>query len=153
MLTLGIDPGTHRIGWAVVEKSGTTYRAVSHGCLDLPPQSPSSSYLPLIHSHVSRLLEEYKCDALVLETLLFQKNLKTAVSVAEARGVILLAAATNQVQVKELAPNTIKQIVTGYGASDKKGVARMVGLLLGVNTKGLLDDRVDALAIAYAGIS
>lgn len=153
MKVLGIDPGTHRVGWGVIEKTGSKCGAVAHGCLEFPPHTASTTYLPLLQERIIKLLHDHNPDRLGIETLLFQKNVKTAISVAEARGVILLAAAESSIPVVERAPNRVKLATTGHGDSNKRAVARMVGLLLGVNTKGLLDDEVDALAIAYASLS
>lgn len=153
MIVLGIDPGTHRIGWGVISKSHNHYTVLAHGCLEFAVHSGPSLYLPKIREHLFKVCRDYRPDSLALETLLFQKNVKTALAVAEARGVIRLTAAEAKVEVRELAPNTVKLAVTGYGASDKRAVARMVGLLLSVSTQGLRDDEVDALAIAYASLS
>jgi len=153
MIAVGVDPGTHRLGYGVIQKQGTKYQVLEHGSLDLPARTKASDYLPTIFELVQKLLSKHHPNHLALETLLFQKNVKTAISVAEARGVIRLSAALSGIPVVELAPNTVKLVSTGYGASNKQAVARMIGLLLGENTAGLLDDEVDALAIAYASLS
>lgn len=152
MKVLGIDPGTHRLGWAVVEGTPNKQQSLQHGCLDLPPGSTPSFYLPKIFRLVNRLISTHSPDVLGLETLLFQKNLKTAVTVAEARGVIELSAAQQSLSVVQLAPNTIKSCVAGHGGASKVELARMVGLLLETNVTNLLDDEVDALAIAMSTI-
>jgi len=152
MQVLGIDPGTHRIGWAIVEGKPNKQSAVAHGCLDIAPKTPADVYLPRIYALITKLIEDYSLSALGLESLRFQKNVKTAISVAEARGVMLLAAAQHQLSVVELAPNTIKSAVAGHGGAPKQDVERMVGLLLGVDTTKLLDDETDALAVAMTTI-
>lgn len=152
MKVLGIDPGTHRLGWALVEGTPHNQRAVKHGCLDLPPKAARSLYLPRIHTLLATLLKAHAPAAVGLETLLFQTNVKTALTVAEARGVVELAAAQASVPVVELAPNTIKSCVAGHGGASKQEVAHMVGLLLREDVSTLVDDEVDALAIAMTTI-
>lgn len=149
---LGIDPGTHRIGWAVIEGSASKQSIVAHGCLNLAPGTPHDLYLPQIYELLNTLMSTHHPVVIGLESLLFQKNVKTALSVAEARGVIMLAAAQANIPVLELAPNTVKSAVAGHGGAAKTDVNRMVGLLLGVDTAKLLDDETDALAIALTTI-
>jgi len=153
MKALGIDPGTHRVGWAVVENTGTNQQALAHGCLEHKKGTAPTVYLPALESHLNGLLSKYQPDILGIEAILFQKNVKTAISVAEARGVILLTAAKHDLPVIELTPNTIKSAVAGHGGANKKDVERMVGLLIGVNTAKLLDDETDALAVALCTLA
>lgn len=147
---LGIDPGTHRLGWGVI--SGTPSRTVlvASGCYESRPGTCADIYLPGIADELARLIEAYHPDCLGLETLLFQKNITTAISVAEARGVIRLQAARHRLPILEIAPNTVKLTVAGVGNAGKQEVTRMVGLLLGCDTRELLDDTTDALALALA---
>lgn len=147
---LGIDPGTHRLGWGVVD--GTPSRSVLVGCdcLEFPAKTGSAEYLLKIQSSVEELILKYHPDRAGIEALFVQKNLKTAISVAEARGVILYTFAKYGLTWTELSPNTIKSAIAGAGNAGKKEVERMVGLLLGVDTNLLLDDTTDALAVALA---
>lgn len=149
---LGVDPGTHRVGWGIIEGTAAKQTTVGYGCIESKSGTDSSTYLPKIESVLQQLIDQYQPDLLGLETLLFQKNVKTAISVAEARGVILLTAAKNNLPVLELAPNSIKLAVAGSGSAGKLEVERMVGLLLGLDTKRLLDDTTDALASAIAAL-
>jgi crossover junction endodeoxyribonuclease RuvC len=152
MKVLGIDPGTHRIGWAVVEGTPSKQVALSHGCLEFPSKTPSSVYLPKIFDFFTSLIDEHDLDSVGMESLLFQKNVKTAISVAEARGVIELVAHQHHLTVHTLAPNTIKSAVAGHGGASKADVTRMVGLLLSIDAAKLIDDECDALAVAMTTI-
>ena len=152
MKVVGIDPGTHRVGWGIIEGTPSKHKLITCGIIESPKGTKSEVYLKVIKSTLDKLLSEHSPDILSIETLLFQKNVKTAISVAQARGVILLSAAEQGLSVLELAPNTIKSCVAGTGSAGKSEVDKMVGLLLGINTTKLIDDTTDALAVAIAGI-
>ncbi len=145
---LGIDPGTHRVGWAVVSGSIQKPTLVASGCLDLPPKSDSASYLPQISALVTSLIQKHNPQVAGLEKLFAQHNQKTVISVSQARGVILLALAQAGLTVCEYSPNTIKATVAGSGSASKAEVRRMVGLLLKLDTTHLLDDETDAISVA-----
>lgn len=145
---LGIDPGTHRVGWGVIEGTRRDPVVVAYGCIESPPHTEKSRYLQKIATELSILLDTYQPSLVSLETLLFQKNVKTAISVAEARGVILETVATRSIPVHEFAPNTVKATVAGSGGAGKREVERMVSMLLRFNTSKILDDTTDALALA-----
>lgn len=147
---LGIDPGTHRIGWGVVDGRPTRSHLVGCGCIELPKGTGTAEYLLKIQSEIQNLLFKYSPDKIGIEALFVQKNLKTAMTVAEARGVILYTFAKHGLTWVELSPNTIKSAVGGAGNADKGEVERMVGLLLRLDTSKLLDDTTDALAAALA---
>lgn len=152
MRVLGIDPGTHRVGWGVVEGTPSKQQLIASGCLESPKNTPSEIYLPKLHHKLLELIKKHDPQVLGIETLLFQKNVKTAISVAQARGVILLTAAEHGLPIVELAPNTIKSAIAGHGGAGKKEVSRMVGLLLNIKLEGRLDDELDALATAMTTI-
>lgn len=147
---LGIDPGTHRLGWGVISGTPSKQHRVTSGCLESRPGTKSDVYLPYLYDNLVKIIIEHRPHYIGLETLLFQKNVKTAITVAEARGVILLVAAQHHIPVISLAPNSIKSAVGGSGNAAKQEVTRMVGLLLGVDVHQLIDDETDALAIAIA---
>ncbi len=149
---LGIDPGTHRLGWGVIGGSSSKQKYIASGCIENVKLTTPDIYLPNIYDKLSTIINKYQPDILGIESLLFQKNVSTAISVAEARGVIRLIAAQNQIKVIELAPNTIKLAVAGSGSAGKVEVTRMVGLLLGVTAVGKRDDELDALAVAISTI-
>lgn len=147
---LGIDPGTHRIGWGIVDGTPSRCNLVGAGCIELPKGTGTAEYLLKIQSEIENLLLKYQPAKIGIEALFVQKNLKTAITVAEARGVILLVFAKHGLSWSELSPNTIKSCVAGAGNAGKPEVKRMVGLLLRLDTSKLLDDTTDALAVALA---
>ena len=145
---LGIDPGTHRVGWGVIEGPRRDPVVVAYGCLESAPHTEKSVYLQKIRRELEVILDTYQPQIASLETLLFQKNVKTAISVAEARGVIVEILSARGVRIVEYAPNTVKSAIAGSGKAGKPEVEHMVGLLLRLHTTKLLDDVTDALAIA-----
>lgn len=148
MISLGIDPGTRRIGYGVVEKKkDNSLCLLAAGILDVKSTDDIAA-LSETKKGVGVLLKKYKPDVFAVEKLYFGKNQKTAIAVAQARGVIILAAHEANISIKEYAPNEIKLGVTGYGSSDKKAVLKMVQLLLGRRDLDIIDDASDALAIA-----
>lgn len=147
---LGIDPGTHRIGWGIIDGTPNKPILVACDCLELPKNTGTSDYLLKIQSKVENLILKYNPDKIGIEALFVQKNLKTAMTVAEARGVILYTFAKHGLTWTQMSPNTIKSTVAGAGNAGKLEVERMVGLLLSIDTKKLLDDTTDALAVALA---
>ena len=147
---LGIDPGTHRIGWGIVGGTPSRTLLVGYGCLEFPENTGTSVYLLKIQSFIEDLILKYQPDKVGIEALFVQKTLKTAIHVAEVRGVILLTLAKYGLTWTELSPNTIKSAIAGAGNAGKKEVQRMVGLLLRLDTSRLLDDTTDALAVALA---
>lgn len=149
---IGFDPGTHRLGWGVIQGTPNRQTVVGCGCIESPPGTSQADYLLAIDTQVKDLLKTHQPDLVGIETLLFQKNVSTAITVAQARGVVLLASASSGLQVLELAPNTVKLAVAGAGNATKPEVKRMVGLLLGLTTDTLLDDTTDALAVAVAAL-
>ncbi|MEI6690780.1 MAG: crossover junction endodeoxyribonuclease RuvC [bacterium] len=148
MRILGIDPGTHRIGWGVIEKSGSQSTLIACGVIELPRFTVESIYLQELYSQLSNLLKLHHPDIVAIEKLFFQTNVKTAITVAEGRGVILLAVAQSNIPYVDYSPNTIKSAVAGDGAANKKAVIRMVSLILKCDTSTMLDDTCDALAVA-----
>lgn len=149
-IVLGIDPGTHRLGWGVVDGTPTRSHLVGCGCIELPKGTGTAEYLLKIQSEIQNLILQYHPDKIGIEALFVQKNLKTAMTVAEARGVILYTFAKHGLTWTQLSPNTIKSTVAGAGNAGKQEVQRMVGLLLRLDTSKLLDDTTDALAVALA---
>jgi crossover junction endodeoxyribonuclease RuvC len=147
MLTLGIDPGLERIGWAVVRRTGSQLEAVKYGLIQTP-RIAIPERLKLIHDGVSELITEFKPDAMATERLLFTKNVTTGMDVAKALGTILLAAANTGIEWTEYSPPQIKQSVVGVGTADKKQVTFMVRRLLALKEDPKPDDVADALAIA-----
>ncbi|MFH1243992.1 MAG: crossover junction endodeoxyribonuclease RuvC [bacterium] len=147
---LGIDPGTHRIGWGIIDGTPRKPDLIACDCLEFPKNTDIPHYLLKIQSFVEALLLKYHPDKVGIEAIFVQKNLKTAIHVAQARGVILYTLAKHDLNWTELSPNTIKSTIAGAGNAGKQEVQRMVGLLLRLDTSKLLDDTTDALAVALA---
>ncbi len=144
---IGIDPGTTRVGYGVVEAVGGSLRFVAAGIV--PVKSPArAGRLVEIHRGLLRLLDEHRPKAMSIEQLFFSTNQKTAIAVAEARGVLLLAAAERAVALTELSPREVKFGIAGYGGADKRAVLKMVRLILHEPALRVIDDASDALALA-----
>jgi crossover junction endodeoxyribonuclease RuvC len=149
---LGVDPGTRRIGWGIVRREGNTLSFVAAGILNVKGANDIAA-LQETKDGILELIEKYRPDVLGIEKLYFAKNQKTAIAVAQARGVILVSAQEKRVPIKEYAPNEVKLGVTGYGFADKKAVLKMVRLTLGKHDLKIIDDASDALALAIMALS
>jgi crossover junction endodeoxyribonuclease RuvC len=147
MIALGIDPGTRRIGFGVVEKKFGDIKFIAADIMAVTATDDIAA-LREIKKDTDRIITKYKPNIIGIERLFFAKNQKTAIAVAQARGVILLAAAEAGVYIKEYAPNEIKSGVTGYGSADKKAILKMVRFTLHKPNLKMIDDASDALAIA-----
>lgn len=146
MRVLGIDPGTQRIGYGIVEQRRNALALIASGLL--PITTRGGEALPEVKKEVDALVRKFKPDIAGIEKLFFAKNQKTAFSVAETRGVILLSLLQYGIRVIECAPNEVKLAVTGYGLADKRAVLKMVRLSLDKPDLKVIDDVSDALAIA-----
>jgi crossover junction endodeoxyribonuclease RuvC len=147
MKILGIDPGLERVGYGLIEKQGSKLTVIKHGLIHTP-RIPLPERLSLIHAQVIELVENDRPDAVATERLLFTVNKTTAMDVAKALGVILLACSERGLEWAEYSPPEVKQSVVGNGAADKKQVQFMVQRLLSLTTVPKPDDVADALAIA-----
>jgi crossover junction endodeoxyribonuclease RuvC len=145
---LGVDPGYGRIGIAVLEKTNYRDHLIHSECFETNPKLPHHKRLLEVAERVSLVIDEYQPRELALETLLFSKNQKTALAVAEARGAILVEASKKGLLVREFNPNQIKLAVTGYGKSDKKQIINMVERLVEIGKRKKYDDEYDAIAVA-----
>ncbi len=152
MIVLGIDPGTAITGYGVVRSGRDRLEAVDFGCLFTEAGRPAGERLKAIHDGVLALIERHAPDAIAVEKLFFCRNTTTAMAVGEARGAVLVAAASGRAPVCEFTPMQVKQAVTGYGRADKQQVQAMVRTLLGLREIPRPDDAADALASAIAGI-
>lgn len=150
MRIFGIDPGTARVGWAVVDIKTSLPKAIAYGCLTTPKNFSPENRLFLIYQSLLSLLAKYKPDYLSVEELFFATNAKTAISVGQARGVIILAAAQNKTPVVSYTPLAVKGAICGSGIADKKQVQKMVTKLLRLTEIPKPDDAADAIAIALA---
>lgn len=148
MIILGIDPGIGRCGWAVVKHEGSKFIPLDYGCVETKPNSEISSRLIIIYDEIKKIVKKYNPDVLSIEELFFGSNSKTAFAVGQARGVILLLSAENQMLVNTYTPLEVKMALTGYGRADKNQIAQMVKVILKLTSTPKLDDTTDALAIA-----
>ena len=153
MRVLGIDPGTARIGYGVVdETSDGTLLAVAYGVITTPPSLPMPQRLEMIYDDLVLLIEQYQPDRSAVEELFFAKNVTTAITVAQGRGAILLALQKAMIPIAEYKPNFIKQSLTGYGGASKTQMQEMIRILLGLEHIPTPDDAADGLAISIADI-
>ncbi len=148
MLILGIDPGLATIGFGLVMKNGDKYRALEYGAITTAPGQMIEKRLEEIYDAMTELLQRHKPDCMSIEELFFNNNTTTAIDVAMARGVILLAAQQCGVPIYEYTPLEVKSSVVGYGRAEKQQVQYMVRLLLGLKETPKPDDTADALALA-----
>ncbi len=148
MRILGIDPGLAIVGYGIIDYVGGRFRTVAYGAITTPAHTPVEKRLNLIYKDLSLLIEKYKPDEMAVEELFFNNNTTTAISVAEARGIILLTAEQKGVKVNEYTPLQVKQSVVGYGRAEKSQVILMVRTILSLDKAPKLDDTADALAIA-----
>jgi crossover junction endodeoxyribonuclease RuvC len=148
MIVLGIDPGTARLGYGVVERQGSALTMLDYGCLETINDRPLEQRLLLIHEGIDDLIETYRPEAVGVERLFFNRNVQTAMAVGQARGVVLLTAAQHGLPVLEYGPHEVKMAVTGYGRAPKDQVQRMVQLVLSMKELPRPDDAADALAVA-----
>ena len=148
MKILGIDPGTGRLGWALIEKKGSEYAFLSCGCFETKANSPLEERLEKIYDFLKKLITENKPDEMAVESLFFSTNVKTAFDVGAARGVILLVAKQSLVPVTQYTPTQIKSSLTGYGKADKTQIQYMVTRILHLKEIPKPDDAADAVAIA-----
>jgi crossover junction endodeoxyribonuclease RuvC len=153
MLILGIDPGTAIVGYGLVrELDDGTLVAIEYGVIRTPAKTPMSERLETIYDALSDIVTEYKPDRAAVEELFFARNVTTAITVAQARGVILLALKKAGLHINEYKPNVIKQSISGYGGADKNQMQEMVRLLLNLEEIPRPDDAADGLAIAITDL-
>lgn len=148
MKVVGIDPGTANCGYGIVHESGGRLRAVAHGCWSTPAHERLELRLRTLFEGVSALIAEHAPDAVVLEESFVGADARIALSVGQARGAVLVAAATAGVACAEYAPARVKQSVCGYGRAEKAQVQRMVKVILGLPAVPTPNHAADALAVA-----
>jgi crossover junction endodeoxyribonuclease RuvC len=160
MMILGIDPGYARVGWAVLEVknssarnatqsvAGGKFKIQNYGCIETSKKADSQDRLVSVYKQICTLIKKYRPESLAVEELFFTTNAKTAFKVGEARGVIVLAGAMQNIPVFSYTPLQIKIAVTGYGKADKQQVGRMIKAILKMKELPKLDDTADAIAVA-----
>ena len=151
MCILGIDPGLATTGWAVVDfNNDLDPNVIDYGAVTTPKGCTVSERLVEIYDDISELVEKFKPDLAGIETLIFCKNITSAMSVGEARGVVRLVLEKSNIPIREFTPLQIKDAVTGYGKADKKQVQENVKMLCGLEDIPKPDDAADAIAVAIA---
>ncbi|MCQ2455281.1 MAG: crossover junction endodeoxyribonuclease RuvC [Clostridia bacterium] len=148
MRIFGIDPGYAIVGYGIIEYNGLHFSVVSYGAVTTEAKTEFSSRLNAIYSDLLTLFQKYKPDCVSIEKLFFNTNTTTAIDVAQARGVILLAAKHAGIPVFEYTPLQVKQAITGYGRAEKRQVMEMVKSFLSLQKIPKPDDTADALALA-----
>ncbi|MFH1291937.1 MAG: crossover junction endodeoxyribonuclease RuvC [bacterium] len=147
-IILGIDPGFGRIGWGVIIQEGKDWLPVNYGCIETDMKERFVDRLAELHKEVKKIIKKYKPTRMAVEDLFFFKNLKTAIKVGQARGVILLTGVENGLAIDEFTPLQVKQAITGYGRAEKKQMQKMVQAILSLKQPIESDDAADALAVA-----
>lgn len=157
---LGIDPGIARCGWGIVEAqssparnatqsvAGGKFKVQSFGCVETKVGTLTEKRLLIVHEEIIKLINKYKPDSIAVEELFFNTNAKTALVVGQARGVVLLASAKQNIPVFTYTPLQIKVAITGYGRAEKNQIGQMVKTLLKLKEIPKPDDVTDALAVA-----
>lgn len=148
MVVLGIDPGYAIVGWGVIEYSHSRFKVLGYGAITTEAQTPFPERLQIIYNDMCYLFAKYKPEVMSMEKLFYNSNQKTVIDVAQARGVITLAAQMNNKNIFEYTPLQVKQSVTGYGRAEKKQVMEMTRSILNLPEVPKPDDTADALAMA-----
>lgn len=145
---LGIDPGTATTGWGIVCWENRSPKVLAYGCIETSKNEPDNLRLKEVALDMKEIIQKYNPDEVAVEGLYFFKNLKTAIKVAQSRGVLLLVPTKMGLPVFEYTPLQIKQALTGYGRAEKKQIQYMVKNILGLKNTPKPDDAADALAVA-----
>lgn len=153
MFVLGIDPGVSRCGYCVLERAGSVTRARALGVITTLPSTPLPQRLAAIQADLSALFDQHRPDVLAVERVLFQVNVRTALSVGQASGLAMVEAARRGLDVIEYSPNEVKSAVVGYGAATKVQVQRMVQTILGLAQLPKPADAADAAAVALCHLA
>lgn len=148
MIILGIDPGYAIVGIGVLEYVGNKFRPIEYNAITTHSSMITSLRLKKIKEEICMYLHKYNPDAVAIEELFFNNNAKTAIAVAQARGVLVAETASLGIPIYEYTPLQIKQAVTGYGRAEKGQIQQMVKMLLNLNAIPKPDDAADALAVA-----
>jgi len=152
MIVIGIDPGVARLGYGVIKVDKGVATPLCYGCIQTKAGRRQAERLLAIYMEITALLTKYPPDFLAIEKLFFTKNVTSAMSVSEVRGVILLAAEQHHITVEEYTPNQIKQAITGSGRADKEQMQEMIKRLLHLDEVPKPDDAADGLSIALCHI-
>ncbi|MDU1954175.1 crossover junction endodeoxyribonuclease RuvC [Peptoniphilus lacydonensis] len=148
MIIMGVDPGIAIVGYGFVELFGNSYKVLDYGAITTKAKIPLPDRLDLIYQEMNDLINQYKPEDIAFEELFFNKNVKTAITVAQARGVEVLVAKKSGANLYEYTPLQVKQALVGYGRATKSQIQDMVKIILNLNKVPKPDDVADALAVA-----
>ncbi len=154
MLVLGLDPGTATTGYGVVkEYEDGSVEAIDYGVISTKAKTPMPQRLQQIFEELNKLIEQYQPDEIAIEELFFGRNVTTGITVAQARGVMLLVAAQHDIPITSYKPKAAKQAITGYGSADKHQMQMMMMQILNLDEIPRPDDAADGLAMAYTHLN
>lgn len=153
MNVLAIDPGYGRCGVAVLEGDGSRSTLLTSACIETSAKLPFPERLLAVGTAIAALIDTYHPDAVAIEELFFTNNAKTALHVAEVRGMIMFIAASKKVTLVEYNPVAIKIALTGYGRANKEQVTKMVEQILRLDTTAMIDDECDAIAVGLTALA
>jgi len=148
VIILGIDPGLANTGWGVIESAGSKHRCLAYGCITTSSEEPLPGRLARLHEELVNVIDRYGPTECAVESIYFGSNAKSAFATGQARGVALLATAGSGLALGEYSPPQVKKTVVGTGSADKRQIAYMVRVLLGLPEEPRPDHAADALAIA-----
>ena len=148
MTILGIDPGIARLGFGLVVKKAGRVNSLLYGCMETSKDEDEEQRLRILFEKTSRLIKKYKPEAVVLEKIFFSQNVKTALTVGQARGIVMLSGAMFNLPIFSYTPLEVKLAITGYGRADKKQIQKMIQSILNLKKLPQPDDAADALGIA-----
>ena len=148
MIILGLDPGTATTGYGLIQLNRSKIRGLCYGIIETEAHLPMSKRLNIIYNDLGEIIQKFKPDEVAIEKLFFGRNTTTAITVGQARGVLLLQAERYQLNIGEYTPIQVKQALVGYGRAEKKQIQYMVTHLLSLVETPKPDDAADALAVA-----
>jgi len=152
-IILGIDPGIADTGYGVIKSEGSRLTCLVYGSIKTSSKLDLISRLEILHKELDKIIKKYKPELAAIEQLFFNKNVRTALIVGQARGVILLTLKQNKLDIVDYTPSQVKSAVSAYGKASKLQVQKMVKLILNLKELPQPDDAADALAIAICGLS
>ncbi len=152
-IILGLDPGIADTGYGVIKDDGKSLQCLTYGSIKTSARDSLADRLECLYISLNKIIKQYKPDYAAVEELFFNKNVKTALIVGQARGVIILSLVVNKLELKEFTPPQVKQAVSSYGRASKNQVQRMVKMILKLKEIPKPDDAADALAVAICALN
>lgn len=152
-IILGIDPGIADTGYGVIKAEGTKVTCLTYGSIKTKASDDLVTRLEILHRELDKIIKKYQPGLAAIEQLFFNKNVRTALIVGQARGVVLLTLKQNKLPVFDVTPSQVKQAVTAYGQASKAQVQKMVKLILNLRELPQPDDAADALAVAICAVN